>query len=376
MDHLNAHPYHLIGRRLGGHNAVVSTISRRGLLLGAGAVGLVAGCGGAAAPAIAVVDPHGPRQAGIARPPVPQRHCAVSVWDIPADTTTDAVLTRLSASITALATGVDPALTGLPAMDLTVTVGVGPRVAPGIGELPVFPGDQVPAGLSGGDLLLQVCGNDPLVVSLAVAELARIAACTPKWCESAFRGPATTDGTARNILGFVDGIVVPHGDSELDREVWLDGDPATRGGSVAVIRRMRLDIAGFLAQPIADQERIFGRRKDTSEPLSGGGARADVDLGAKSPDGEYVIPADAHVRRAHPLAAGTGVMLRRSYNYDNGMADRGLLFISFQRELRTFVNTAYRMADGDALLRFATTTASAAFLILPGFTPGRPLTAS
>jgi dye decolorizing peroxidase len=60
--------------------------------------------------------------------------------------------------------------------------------------------------------------------------------------------------------------------------------------------------------------------------------------------------------------------LRRSYNFDEG-----LLFISFQKELRTFVATQYRMSEGDALLRYATTTTSATFLILPGFTAETPL---
>ncbi|GAB2827292.1 hypothetical protein GCM10027200_28470 [Lentzea nigeriaca] len=102
---------------------------------------------------------------------------------------------------------------------------------------------------------------------------------------------------------------------------------------------------------------MFGRRKHDAMPLPGG---EEVDLSAKTPDGEYVIPADAHARRAHPLTVGAGLMLCRSYNYAEG-----LIFISFQRELRTFVNTMYRMADGDALLRYAMTISSAAFRIPP-----------
>lgn len=330
-------------------NTDVNAISRRHLLLGAGTAALAAGC--AAAPAASTaVDPYGVHQAGVVTPA--QRHCAVSVWDVP-----DLDLAALGKEIASLRA--NPALAGLPVDDLTVTVGLGPRLAREVGELPEFPGDQVPASSRGGDLLVQVCGDDPLSVSLASGLLGRG---TPRWQQNAFRGPSTSAGPARNMLGFVDGIVGP---TEPAREVWLDG-----GGTIAVVRRMRLHVADFLRQPVAEQERVFGRRKGDGLPLSGG---EEVDLSAKSPDGQYLIPADAHVRWAHPMAAGVPTMLRRSYNYDNGGDDRGLLFISFQRELRTFVNTAYRMSDGDALLRFATTTASAAFYVLPGFTSERPL---
>ncbi|MFD9740856.1 Dyp-type peroxidase [Umezawaea sp. NPDC059074] len=323
----------------------MTQLSRRRLLQGMGAVGLAAGCAGPAP--VARLDPHGPRQAGVARPAVPQAHCDVSVWDL-ADVS---ALPAISGRVTELAE-----------RDLTVTVGLGPRFAD-VDPLPEFAGERLDH--AGGDLLLQICGDDLFAVSTAVAELGRLAG-APRWRQTGFRGPAGADGAARNTLGFTDGVVVPRGDEELDREVWCDD-----GSTVAVVRRMRLDLDGFAALPVAEQERVFGRRKETGEPLSGG---SEVDLGAKTPDGQYLIPVDAHVRRAHPLTSGSGLMLRRSYNYDNGMADRGLLFVSFQRELRTFVNTMHRMAEGDALLTWATTTASAAFRILPGFTPDRPLT--
>ena len=215
----------------------------------------------------------------------------------------------------------------------------------GIDGLPEFPGDAVQSQDLGGKLFVQICGDDPAAVRDAASRLrpdGRL-----RWREQGF---CHSDST--NMLGFKDGIVVPKTPQEFDDEVWLPD-----GSTIAVVRRMKLDIAGFAAMPVADQERVFGRRKHDAVPLSGG---EEVDLSAKTPDGEYVIPADAHVRRAHPLMAGAGLMLRRSYNYAEG-----LLFISYQRELKTFVNTMYRMTDGDALLRYATTTSSAAFRIPP-----------
>ncbi|WP_245573335.1 Dyp-type peroxidase [Amycolatopsis benzoatilytica] len=327
----------------------MNAISRRNLLLGAGTAALAAGC--SAAPAIpSATSPYGVHQAGVETPA--QRHCTVSVWNV-----AEPDLAALGREVGAL--HANPALSGLPVDDLTATIGLGPKLSPAVAALPEFLGDQVAPNDRGGDLLLQVCASDPVTVSLATGLLGKAVGGTVRWRQTAFLGPGSP---ARNILGFPDGIVQP---AEPAKEVWLDD-----GGTIAVLRRMRLKVADFLARPVTEQERVFGRRKSDGTPLSGG---ADVDLGAKRPDGQYLIPADAHVRLAHPMSAGVPTMLRRSYNYDNGDDDRGLLFISFQRELRTFVNTAYRMADGDALLRYATTTASAAFHILPGFSAEKPL---
>ena len=69
-------------------------------------------------------------------------------------------------------------------------------------------------------------------------------------------------------------------------------------------------------------------------------------------------------------------MLRRSYGYENSTADQGLLFVCFQRDLATFVRTQQRLDEVDELMRFATTTASGSFLVLPGFDHRRPLGAT
>jgi dye decolorizing peroxidase len=109
-------------------------------------------------------------------------------------------------------------------------------------------------------------------------------------------------------------------------------------------------------------------------PLSGG-ARAtvvtDPDLQAKTPDGQYLIPVDAHVRRSSALATGVPLMLRRGYPVDD--PEPGLLFVSFQNSLRAFTATMERLDESDAMMEFATATASAHFLVLPGFDKGRPL---
>ncbi|WP_394614764.1 Dyp-type peroxidase [Lentzea sp. JNUCC 0626] len=274
-------------------------ISRRHLLCGAAALGLLGGCGS-------------PRhQPGIATPQ--QLHADISVWDADA----------------------------LPSVQVSSSVTV--TYGHGIDGLPEFPGDEVRPQDLGGKLFLQLCGDDPAAVRDAASRIrpdGRL-----RWREQGFCNAERTNG-----LGFRDGIVVPKTPQEFDDEVWLPD-----GSTIAVVRRMKLDVGAFGALSTNAQERVFGRRKHDASPLSGG---VEVDLSAKTADGEYLIPVDAHVRRAHPLTAGAGLMLRRSYNYAEG-----LLFISYQRELKSFVNTMYRMTEGDALLRYATTTSSAAFRI-------------
>ena len=104
---------------------------------------------------------------------------------------------------------------------------------------------------------------------------------------------------------------------------------------------------------------------------SGGTVASEPSLTAKTPDGQYLIPADAHLRRSSALATGVPLMLRRGYPVDD--PGPGLLFVSFQSTLAAFVRTLQRMDESDRLMEFATATASAHFLVLPGFTPRRPL---
>lgn len=370
----------------------------------AGAAGLVGGCSSASPrPAASAagspregggrVDPHGDHQAGVASPAVAQQHCQLSVWRL---STGDGsagrdrlagLLAAMGAKISALASGADDAVQGVVPADLTVTVGLGPAVVasvdpalPGAAALPEFARERIDPTHRGGDLMIQTCAADQPLLSAAAGELERLLrpAAEPLWSQNGFRGsPLPDNGAARNLLGFVDGIVGPHQPGELDENVWLGTEAGRlRGGTVAVVRRMVLDLDAFLALPVEQQERIIGRRKSDGLPLSGGDDPTTVDLGAKTPDGQYVIPVDAHVRRAHPLATGVGMMLRRAYSFDDGPGARGLLFISFQRELRTFTATQQRLDESDALMRFATTTASGTFLVLPGFGPGRDLGAT
>lgn len=346
-----------------------------------------------------VVDPYGVQQAGITRPAVRQAHIGITVADLAAGVSPVDLLADLGETIAAVVSGTDPGLAGVLPARLTVTVGVGPSVVsavrgggPGTPDLPKFRREEIPEGQRGGDLMLQICADDPTVIVLAEqALLTKLSGtATARWQVAGFRG-ALDGGSARNLLGFYDGISVPRTEEDLNTDVWLADDDAVddkevadsgqagdaaglAGGSIAVVRLMPIDVSAFARQPIEAQEAAIGRKRDGGEPLSGGSIDDDPNLQTKNEQGVFAIAVDAHVRRAHPLPSGApGLMLRRSYSYARGPGDQGLIFVSFQRSLQTFTKTQARMDESDALMEFTKATASGTFLILPGFTKDRPL---
>lgn len=336
----------------------------------------------------AAVDPAGATQAGIERPATPQRSGLIAVLDL-ADPASLTWLGAVGSQILELTApgSVSDALPEGPG-DLAVSVGLGPRVVaavspdlPGAQDLPDFAGDQTIDDLHrGGDVLISVYASDPGVLTGVLRAVTAVVPGTVRWSQRLFRGPGT--GTAvRNPIGFRDGIIVPRGESELAENVWLDAtdSPAgtdLTGATICVVRRLRLAADDFEAQPVPEQERIIGRRRADGAPLTSTGPDDEVDLLAKSPEGEFITPARSHARAAHPSFTGSGLMLRRGYAYDNGNGDAGLAFICFQRELRTFVATQHRLDEVDDLMAFTTATASCTFLMLPGFSADRPLGAA
>ncbi|MCR2799850.1 Dyp-type peroxidase [Microbacterium sp. zg-Y818] len=381
-------------------------VSRRGLLLGGAGVGLgvVAGAAGAAMmrpPAAPLAGPdgggptsavpaRGRHQAGVDRPATPQRSALVVVLDLPAASARNDVRTAVAAlgdAVEGCTDGADPTLMPDGPGDLAVTIGLGPRLVrlidpalPGAQDLPDFAGDDAIAREArGGDVLLAIYASDPNALPIVAGRLRdALPGSRIRWQQSGVRGPG--EGTvARNPLGYHDGVMVPEG-AELDDAVWIADGPAA-AGTIAVIRRLRLNVEAFHDLSRRERDRVIGRERTSGAPLSGGDVHDGVDLTAKTPEGEYVVPARAHVRAAHPSFTGSALMLRRSYGYANGVdatgaPDDGILFMCFQHDVDVFVRTQVRLDESDDLMRFARPTASATFLIPPGRTGDEPFGAA
>ncbi|HEY0258817.1 MAG TPA: iron uptake transporter deferrochelatase/peroxidase subunit [Lacisediminihabitans sp.] len=391
-------------------------ISRRGLFLGtAGGVvgGAVLGGGGGllAGRAIAQDDSDsalqypfytGLHQAGIETPP--QRYSMFMAFDMAAGTTaTDlqVLLARWSASIAQLMAGqtigqVEPARTDAVAGDtgealdlgpsgLTVTLGLGPDLfdarfglaakrPPKLRALPTLPSDQLAAATTGGELGLQACADDPQVAYHAIRDLARMArgTATTRWTVMGF-GRASAgphQKTPRNLMGFKDGTRNISTPEEYRKFVWVDDGPAwMRGGSYQVVRKIQMNIEIWDADAVHDQQAVFGRTKNEGAPLSGRVEHDTPDFGAEK-GGSPVIPPTSHIALAAHENNGGVKILRRGYNYTDGLdqfaqLDAGLLFIAYMNDPEHFVRLQTKLGSVDRLNEYISHIGSALFAVPP-----------
>ncbi|MEW2359797.1 Dyp-type peroxidase [Spirillospora sp. NPDC029432] len=346
----------------------------------------------AAAATGAATEPfHGPHQAGIAT--APQTHAAFLGLDLRPGTGREAlgrlmrILTddarRLTAGRAGLADA-QPELADIPAR-LTVTFGFGPGLFEAAGlererpdlDLPAFPIDRLRDRWSGGDLLVQLCADDTVTLAHALRLIAKDARAfaTVRWTQRGFRRPPTSQPaglTQRNLMGQLDGTVQP---ADLGTAVWIAGGPAwLRGGTLMVLRRIRMDLEKWDEADEGAKEFSIGRRLAGGAPLTGREEHDEPDFEATDRLGFRVIHDDAHIRLAR-TADPSRRMLRRSYNYDeevdrDGVTDSGLLFASYQADIgRQFVPVQRRLAATDLLNAWTVPVGSAAFALPPGCAP-------
>ncbi|MFJ6788673.1 iron uptake transporter deferrochelatase/peroxidase subunit [Streptomyces angustmyceticus] len=258
--------------------------------------------------------------------------------------------------------------------------------------LPDFSADALDPGRSNGDLWIQIGADDALVAFHALRALQKDAAGAARlrWQMNGFnRTPGATARpmTARNLMGQIDGTNNPKpSDQDFDRRIFVGQDAGQewmRGGSYAVVRRIRMLLDDWEKRSRHEQERVIGRRKDNGAPLTGGSETTPMRLDASGPDGLPVIPADAHARIAAPESNQGAAMLRRPFSFhdgfrEDGAPDAGLLFVCWQADpLRAFTQIQRKLDRGDALSPFLRHEASGLYAVPPAADPGdyvgRPL---
>jgi deferrochelatase/peroxidase EfeB len=293
---------------------------------------------------------------------------------------------------------------GLPASRLTLTFGFGPglfrdstgrdrfglagRQPAGLRPLPHFPGDNLRPQLTGGDLCVQACADDPQVAVHAVRNLSRIAFGTAslRWAQLGFgrtSSTSTSQTTPRNLFGFKDGTdnLKAEDPVAVDEHVWVhDGDDAKAawlaGGSYLIARKINMHIETWDRTSLAEQEQIVGRDKRDGAPLSGGGEFTHPDFSAKGGDHTPLIPTDSHVRLAHPSQNNGVRILRRGYNFADGNDElgrlsAGLFFLAFVRDPDTqYIPLQTRLSRDDSMMEYLQHTGSGIFAVPPGARPG------
>lgn len=274
---------------------------------------------------------------------------------------------------------------------LTVTVGFGPGLfaVPGLESskpqwfkpLPVFPGDELRPEFTGGDLMVQVCGDDAIAVDHAVrmmlVPIGSVA--TVLSVQRGFQSTAGTSKLPRNMFGQVDGTANPDmTDATQANAVWRNEplDPEwLAGGTTMVVRRFGMDMTGWARTARPLREDTIGRDLATGAPLTGGDTFDTPDFDARAEHGGFTIATNAHVRLAHSRLASDRI-LRRAYNFQEGsdpsdIGSCGLLFISFQADVDAqFTPLQQRLADRDMLNEWITALGSSVFLIPRGVAEG------
>lgn len=248
-------------------------------------------------------------------------------------------------------------------------------------EMTSFPNDRLEKKWCGGDILLQICANSQESVIYALRDILRHISpySFPLWKIDGFLPARDIDNrnTPINLFGFKDGTGnAPADDSELMNElIWVTSgskEPSwCDGGTYQAVRLIRFNLEFWDRTPLEDQENDFGRHKVTGAPM---GMKQEHDDPAfdKDPHGDRVL-FDSHMRRAEPRNPEryTAKLRRRSYSYslgltDAGALDMGLIFVSYQRNLKTgFIDTQKRL-NGEPLERYIKPFGGGYYFVLPG----------
>lgn len=234
-----------------------------------------------------------------------------------------------------------------------------------------------------GDIIIQACAEDPMIAMHAIHNMSRLGFGTVeiKYTQLGYgRTSSTSTGqsTPRNLFGFKDGtrnIKAEETDAELNKHLWIQPEDSQgdyfANGTYLCIRKIYQMMEVWDGLVLQEQEDTIGRDKLEGAPQSGTKEFDEPDFEATDEDGEYLIPADAHVRIVHPDNNGGHRMLRRGYNYMEGTDNRGrlkggLFFIAFVRDPRESFIPILQKMSGDAMTEYLQHVGTSLWVIPPG----------
>ena len=273
----------------------------------------------------------------------------------------------------------------LGAYGLTLTFGVSPSFFKKLGltakqpkelaDLPLFPRDQIRPELSGGDICIQACAEDPQVAFHAVRQLVRQArsTITMKWSQSGFVSYDTGNETPRNLFGFKDGTANQDTLKDADKNLWANSPDWFNGGTYLVARKIQMFLETWDRTSLKGQDETFGRHRASGAAIGKTQEFEPVDITAKDPSGKPTIPENSHVG----LMKASGVhILRRSYSFSSGIDpstgqfDTGLLFISFQKSPAQFITLQSALGRMDKMNEYTKHVGSGLFACFGGIKQG------
>lgn len=218
--------------------------------------------------------------------------------------------------------------------------------------------DRLDPARTHGDVLLLLQGDRP---DVCVHALRRVLKQTRgslvlRWLQDGFNrpdaDPVAGQTEVRNLLGFKDGTANPDASQAdlMDDVVWTSAgqsEPAwAAGGSYQSVRLIRMFVEFWDRTALREQQQIIGRNRDSGAPL------------------------DAHIRLANPRDGRAPLILRRPFSFARGFdgagqLDQGLLFVSYQKSLDSFLQTQKRL-KGEPLEEYIQPQGGGFFFALPG----------
>ena len=276
----------------------------------------------------------------------------------------------------------------LGAYGLTLTFGISPSFLKKLGlsalapqefsDLPLFPRDQLKPELSGGDLCIQSCADDPQVAFHAVRQLVRQARAniTMRWSQSGFNAYDQASATPRNLFGFKDGTANQEALKNAEQHIWVNQPNWLNGGSYLVARTIQMHLETWDRTSLKGQEDTFGRTRAEGAPMGAAREFDSADMQRTDASGKPLIPENSHMA----LAKKTDLqMLRRSYSFASGIDprtgqfDTGLLFISFQKSPAQFIAIQSALGKIDRMNEYTTHIGSGLFACFGGVKEGEYL---